>query len=108
MGLRSKPTYRVVAIDSRRARDGKYLEAVGSYDPRSKKLDLELERVSYWLSQGALPSDTVSKLITRYQKQHPPAVAAEPVASTEPVAPVEAEPAPAPEPTPTTTEETPS
>lgn len=72
MGLRSRPTYRVVAIDSRRARDGKYLESVGNYDPRSKQLDLDMDRVNHWLSRGAEPSDTVGRLIRRYAKQHAP------------------------------------
>ena len=90
MGLRSRPTYRVVAIDSRRARDGKYLESVGNYDPRSKLLNLDMDRVNHWLSRGAEPSDTVGRLIRRYAKQHAPA--AEPtVPAPEPA--VEAPPA---------------
>lgn len=68
MGLRSKPTYRVVAIDSRRARDGKYLEMLGHYDPRHKNLQLDMPRVQYWLSQGAQPSSTVKGLIRRVAK----------------------------------------
>jgi small subunit ribosomal protein S16 len=78
MGLRNRPTYRVVVIDSHKARDGKYLEAVGHYDPRTKHLDLDSERISHWLSRGAQASDTVSRLVHRFSKQQP-AVAAEPV-----------------------------
>lgn len=103
MGLRSKPTYRVVATDSRKARDSKYLEAVGSYDPRSKNLDLDLERVNYWLGRGAQPSETVSKLIqrkTRQQASAEPAAPAEPAVTAAAPEPVPAEPPaePAPEP----------
>ncbi|MGQ9677774.1 MAG: 30S ribosomal protein S16 [bacterium] len=68
MGARNKPAYRVVAIDSRRARDSRYLEALGNYDPRRKTLKLNLERVDYWLSKGAQPSNTVDRLINRYRK----------------------------------------
>lgn len=68
MGARNKPVYRVVAIDARRARDSQYLEALGHYDPRKKILKLDLERVDYWLSRGAQPSNTVDKLIKRYRK----------------------------------------
>ena len=85
MGLRNRPTYRVVVIDSRKARDGKYLEAVGHYDPRTKHLDLDSERINHWLSCGAQASDTVSRLVYRFSKQQPAAVAAEPIPA-EPVA----------------------
>ncbi|MCL6466464.1 MAG: 30S ribosomal protein S16 [candidate division WOR-3 bacterium] len=71
LGARNKPAYRVVAIDSRRARDSKYLEALGHYDPRRKILKLNLERVDYWLSRGAQPSNTVDRLIKRYRKMVP-------------------------------------
>lgn len=65
MGPRSRPTYRAVVIDSRKARDGEYLEALGHYDPRTKSLQLNLERARYWLARGAQPSNTVSALIRR-------------------------------------------
>lgn len=101
MGLRGKPTYRVVVIDSRKARDGRYIESVGSYDPRTKLLNMKPERVQHWVGQGAQPSGTVSALIKRYDKQHPPVtaeVAAEAPAMPEPVPVVEAPVAPEPEP----------
>jgi len=79
LGARNNPTYRVVAIDSRRARDSQYLEALGHYDPRRKVLKLNLERVDYWLSKGAQPSNTVDRLIKRYRKTVPaPAQEGEP------------------------------
>ncbi len=88
MGHRSRPTYRVVAIDSRRARDGKYLESVGSYDPRTKALSLNSERVNFWLARGAKPSETVDRLIRRWAKQHPPAAApSEPAGQNQPTPP---------------------
>ncbi|MEO0070446.1 MAG: 30S ribosomal protein S16 [candidate division WOR-3 bacterium] len=71
LGARNNPVYRVVAIDSRRARDSQYLEALGHYDPRRKVLKLNLERVDYWLSKGAQPSNTVDRLIKRYRKTNP-------------------------------------
>jgi small subunit ribosomal protein S16 len=107
MGLRNRPAYRVVVIDSRKARDGKYLESVGHYDPRTKLLELKTERVEHWVSKGAQTSDTVGRLLSRYIRAHAPAaeavtadeiVAATPV-STEPVSaePASAEPVSTPE-----------
>jgi small subunit ribosomal protein S16 len=68
IGMRHRPSYRVVAIEKSRSRDGRYLESLGHYDPRTKLLTLELERVRHWISRGAQPSDTVDKLIRRYEK----------------------------------------
>lgn len=93
MGLRNRPAYRIVVIDSRKARDGEYVESVGHYDPRTKLLDLKTERIGHWVSKGAQTSDTVGRLLSRYARQHAPvaeamdageSVAAEP----EPVQPV--------------------
>jgi small subunit ribosomal protein S16 len=83
MGLRSRPTYRVVVIDSRKARDGKYIESLGNYDPRSKLLNLDAERVRFWLGRGAQASDTVDRLVKRFVKQHAPATEPAAVAETE-------------------------
>ena len=66
MGLRHVPTYRVVAIEKRQAREGEYLEQLGHYDPRSKKLELNIERIDHWITTGAQPSNTVKKLISRF------------------------------------------
>jgi small subunit ribosomal protein S16 len=81
MGLRSRPTYRLVVIDSRKARDGKYIESVGNYNPRSKLLNLDQDRVRHWVGKGARLSDTVDRLVRRHARQHQ---AAEPVVPAEP------------------------
>ena len=69
IGKRKKPFYRVVVIESSRARNGRVVEAVGSYDPLKKPAEIKLdaERVKYWLGSGAQPSDTVRSFI-RLQK----------------------------------------
>lgn len=72
VGRRNVPLYRIVAADSRRSRDGKYLEAVGYYNPKSKQLSLNKERVDYWLSKGAQATNTTKRLITRHTKQTKP------------------------------------
>jgi small subunit ribosomal protein S16 len=69
IGKRKKPFYRVVVIESSRARNGRVVEAIGSYDPLKKPAEIKLdaERVKYWLGSGAQPSDTVRSFI-RLQK----------------------------------------
>lgn len=66
-GAKKKPTYRVVVIDRKRARDGRFVEIVGHYNPRSTPVEIVLkaERIQYWLKQGAQPSDTVRSLLRR-------------------------------------------
>lgn len=65
IGAKKKPSYRLVAIDSRRARDSKTIEVLGHYNPRPDpiEIDLKRERIDYWLGVGAQPSDTVQRLI---------------------------------------------
>ena len=67
MGTVDKPFYRIVAVDSRKKRDGKYLECVGYYDPKTDPLTLKVEadRAMYWLGVGAQPSDTVRSLFRK-------------------------------------------
>ena len=67
MGRRKKPFYRIVAVDSRVKRDGKYLEAIGFYNPIPDPYELQIDtdRALYWLKQGAQPSDTVRSLFRR-------------------------------------------
>ncbi len=65
VGATKRPSYRVVAIDSRRPRDGRALEILGFYDPLTKPATVQInaERLAAWVGKGALPSDTVAKLI---------------------------------------------
>jgi small subunit ribosomal protein S16 len=65
IGAKKKPSYRLVAIDSRRARDSKTIEVLGHYNPRPDpiEIDLKRERIAYWLGVGAQPSETVQRLI---------------------------------------------
>ncbi|MCB9745470.1 MAG: 30S ribosomal protein S16 [Alphaproteobacteria bacterium] len=67
MGAKKKPFYRLVAADQRAPRDGRFIEKLGTYNPMTSpaELNVDLERVDYWLSVGAQPSDTVAKLIQR-------------------------------------------
>jgi len=67
MGRKKRPFYRIVAVDSRAPRDGKYLENLGYYDPKKEPFEVKLneERILYWLSVGAQPTDTVRSLLRR-------------------------------------------
>jgi small subunit ribosomal protein S16 len=65
-GTKRKPFYRIVVMDSRSPRDGKTLEEVGFYHPieiKEKQVSVKEERIRDWLNKGALPSDTVRKLL---------------------------------------------
>ncbi len=65
VGATKRPSYRVVAIDSRRPRDGRALEILGYYDPLTEPatVQIDAERLAAWVGKGALPSATVAKLI---------------------------------------------
>jgi len=67
MGKKKRPFYRIVAADSRRARDGRFLEVLGTYNPieRPAVVTVQEDRLSYWLNEGAEPSDTVASLLTQ-------------------------------------------
>ena len=64
MGRKKKPFYRIVVTDSRKRRDGGWIEVIGNYNPVSptKELNLDKERLNYWLSVGAQMSPTVTRL----------------------------------------------
>ncbi|KJV06699.1 30S ribosomal protein S16 [Methylocucumis oryzae] len=66
-GAKNRPFYHVVVTDSRNARDGRYIERVGFFNPlargKEERLRLDNERIDYWRSNGAQPSDRVAKLI---------------------------------------------
>ncbi len=64
-GTKKVPFYRVVAADQRCPRGGRFIERLGSWDPRRKELVLDRARIRYWLSQGAQPSATVARLLKR-------------------------------------------
>ena len=74
MGRRHRPFFRINAVDGRTPRDGKILEKLGHLDPLVKDPDKQLvlnkERVQYWLSQGAVPSDTVSDILLKQGIAH--------------------------------------
>jgi len=65
MGKKKQPTYRVVAADSRSPRDGRFIENIGTYDPRAEpsRIDIDTDKAVRWLSQGAKPTETVEKLL---------------------------------------------
>lgn len=67
MGARKQPYYRVVVIDKERARNGRALEVVGLYNPRTNPatVDLKRERIDHWISKGAQVSDRVGKLLSK-------------------------------------------
>jgi small subunit ribosomal protein S16 len=65
VGSKKNPIYRVVVADSRSPRDGRFIEIVGRYNPQTEPstIDFDEERVKEWLSKGAQPSNTVSRLL---------------------------------------------
>jgi len=67
VGARKQPQYRVVVIEKERARDGRPVEVVGTYNPRTNPASIELkrERIDYWISKGAKMSDRVSKIVSK-------------------------------------------
>jgi len=68
VGSKKRPFFRVVVAESADAREGSFVEVVGHYDPRTKpaKVEIDRERVNYWISKGARPSDTVRSLMARH------------------------------------------
>ena len=78
VGAKNKPVFRIVVADGRSPRDGKFIEELGTYQPRNKgtNFTLDLDRVKYWLSKGAQPSETVASFIKRAGKAAAPAAAA--------------------------------
>ncbi len=72
-GAKNRPFYNVVVADSRMPRDGRFLEKLGFYNPKASGSDqnfrIALDRVAYWVGQGAQPSDAVKKLVKRGKAQ---------------------------------------
>ena len=86
-GSKKRPFFRVVVTDSRTARDSSFVEILGHYNPRTRPalVDIQQERVDYWISKGAQPSDSVRTLIARHLTPTP--VTAEPASAATPPAP---------------------
>jgi small subunit ribosomal protein S16 len=65
VGKRKQPSYRVVVADSRKARDGRIIEAIGHYQPRAEpsRVEIDNDRAVYWLARGAQPSNSVAHLL---------------------------------------------
>ena len=82
----NRPYYKVGVADSRSPRDGKFIEIIGTYDPKKPGHNsmLKIDRAEYWIARGAQPSDTVRSLIKKNKKQAALAPAA---AETSPAAP---------------------
>lgn len=79
VGAKKTPFFRVVVTEHREARDGAFVEILGHYYPRATpaKVELNRERIDYWLAKGARPSDTVRTLLAKQPAPAPAAVAAE-------------------------------
>ena len=97
-GGKQQPSYRIVVADSRSPRDGRFLENIGNYNPRTDPatVAVDAERARFWLSKGALPTDAVARLLEknglfsgrklRYSKPKAEAPAAGPAAPPKPAA----------------------
>ena len=77
-GAKNSPYYKVVVTDKRSPRDGKFIEIIGTYDPKKTghNSTLKLDRAEYWIARGAQPSDTVRSLLKKTKKQATTASAA--------------------------------
>lgn len=96
LGRKHRPYYRICVMDQRKARDGKTIEDIGTYDPmvldKAQRVSLDMERVDYWMSVGAQPSDKVATLIKKVRLNKFGSVKAPP-----PMTPPKEPPAPEPE-----------
>ncbi|HYA20354.1 MAG TPA: 30S ribosomal protein S16 [Burkholderiales bacterium] len=72
-GAKKRPFFNLVVADSRRARDGKFIERIGFYDPMApegrESLRIQMDRVNHWQNRGAILSDTVVRLVKRFGAQ---------------------------------------
>ncbi len=75
VGARKQPHYRVVVIEKERARNGRSVEVVGTYNPRTNPASVELkrDRIDYWVSKGTRMSDTVASLVSKHTAKSEPA-----------------------------------
>lgn len=72
-GKKKSPFYRIVAADKRKARDGKFIELLGTYHPITKVLKLDQEKYQKWISVGAQPSGTLKAIVLRTNRTAPKA-----------------------------------
>jgi len=95
-GARNRPYYKVVVADSRSPREGKFIEIIGTYDPKKPNHNstLKLDRAEYWIARGAQPSDTVRSLIKKNKDPEAAAKKAAAVAAKKAAAAPKAAPAP--------------
>jgi small subunit ribosomal protein S16 len=93
-GAKNRPYYKVVVADSRSPRDGKFIEIIGTYDPKKPghNSTLKLDRAEHWISKGAQASDTVRSLIKKNKKRAASAAAQAASEATAPSAPAETTP----------------
>lgn len=70
-GALNRPYYKIVVADKRSPRDGKFIEIIGTYDPKKPgdNSTLKMDRAEYWIARGAQPSDTVRSLIKKIKKK---------------------------------------
>jgi small subunit ribosomal protein S16 len=66
-GSKKRPFYRIVAADKRAARDGRFIDLIGTFDPRTKAFALDAERYAHWVKVGAQPSETLASLVRRHK-----------------------------------------
>ena len=86
VGTTKRPFYRVVVMESHAPRDGRFVELLGHYNPRTEPetVQVDHERVAYWVGKGARPSDTVRTLLARHPAPPAPPVEAAAPAAAEP------------------------
>ena len=65
MGAKKAPTYRVVVADSRFPRDGRFIEEIGHFNPKSDEVKIDAEKAKKWIANGAQPTDTVKSLLKK-------------------------------------------
>jgi len=75
VGTKNVPSYRIVVADGRSPRDGRFIENLGTYDPRKADVNfkVDLERARYWIQKGAQPSDTVRSILKKAERAAKPA-----------------------------------
>jgi small subunit ribosomal protein S16 len=75
VGARNSPAFRIVVADGRSPRDGRFIENLGTYDPKktANNYVVNLDRARYWISKGAQPSDTVRSILKKAERAVPPA-----------------------------------